>query len=122
MDSRHLFVYGTLRPGATAPQAARLAGEARCLGIGESPGRLLRIARYPGLVAGGGRVRGEVYELLSPRRTLEWLDRYEGPDFRREVVTVRLEEVGELQAWAYLYRGPRRGCPEIPGGDFLGSG
>jgi len=90
MDREYLFVYGTLRTGSRTPQAGRLAREARHMGAGQVAGTLLRVARYPGLVDGEGRVTGDLYELPAPARTLRWLDRYEGEEFRRRVTPVDL--------------------------------
>lgn len=122
MDPEYLFVYGTLRAGAGTPQAARLAREAISLGRAHAAGRLLLIGSYPGLVAGTGRVTGEVYQLDAPAPVLLWLDRYEGPRFRREVHPVQLAAGGELEAWVYRYAGPAAGLPAVPGNDFLASG
>lgn len=122
MALEHLFVYGTLRPDAGTPQAARLAREAVWLGRAHAAGQLLRIGSYPGLVAGRGRVIGDVYRLHRPEATLPWLDRYEGPEFRRETRPVRLTAGGGLDAWVYSYTGPVDGLFAVPGNDFLEAG
>lgn len=119
MAPEHLFVYGTLRAGAGTPQAARLAREAVWLGRARAAGRLLRVGAYPGLVAGQGRVIGDVYRLDGPAATLPWLDRYEGPEFRREGRPVQLAAGGELDARVYRYIGPVEGLAALPGNDFL---
>lgn len=122
MELEYLFVYGTLRVGAGTPQAAWLAREAAWLGHARATGRLLRVGYYPGLVAGDSRIIGDVFRLDRPGTTLQWLDRYEGPGFRREVRAVRLAGGGELDAWVYRYAGPVEGLPAVSGNDFLGPG
>lgn len=112
----HLFVYGTLLSGARHPMGERLRREASLAGEAVLPGRLYRIARYPGLVEGdaeAGLVHGEVYRLNSAA-TLKWLDAYEGivpgqgdaNDYERVERTVRLAAYKEIAAWVYLYRKP----------------
>lgn len=106
----HLFVYGTLRRALRRPEARLLSG-AEWLGEGSVAGRLLDLGAYPGLVRGGGRVRGEVYWLARPTLMLQRLDAYEGcgrrgptPDeYRRAIVRVRLDRGGSLSAWVYVY-------------------
>jgi len=45
-----LFVYGTLRQGHARPMASWLARVGRRLGLATMPGRLVRVAWYPGLI------------------------------------------------------------------------
>lgn len=94
-----------------------LARGATFLGAGETRGRLLRLGRYPGLVAGAGRVRGEVYRLDDPE-LLPVLDREEGYNFVRRPAAVTLAGGRRARAWVYRYRGPARRAAPIPDGDF----
>ena len=67
---RLLFVYGTLRAGASQ-DIHRLAPPARFIGRGRVQGRLYNLGRYPGLVRGGeGWVQGEVYAITRAQETL----------------------------------------------------
>lgn len=144
---RHLFVYGTLRPGGGAPSPIRRALDAGADHVGPARvrGRLLVAGSgsYPALVRDGPTrpVRGDLYRLRRPRRVLEALDRYEGrrPDgtglYRREAVPVRPEGSGEvasravaadsaaggrrLRAWTYLYNRDATGLEEVECGDWL---
>mgnify|MGYP006279570645 CR=1 FL=1 len=139
---RHLFVYGTLRPGGGAPPRVRRTLEegADHVGAARVRGRLLVAGggSYPALVRtdGPGRVVGDLYRLRFPRRVLESLDRYEGrrPDgtglYRRETVPVRLPDApsggeGEgsggrrLRAWTYIYNRDTAGLDEVEGNDWL---
>lgn len=122
MSTRYLFVYGTLRRGAAGEPALRLASEARHLGLAEIPGELLLVDRYPGLVDGAGLVVGDLFELANPRKSLPWLDEYEGPEFEREVRPVTSPDGREIRAWVYRYLGEVGGLSRIPGGDFLRGG
>lgn len=146
-DVRHLFVYGTLRPGGDAPPGVRrsLDAGAEHLGPARTRGRLVVAGSgsYPALVrdGSGGRVAGDLYRLRDPGRVLETLDRYEGrrPDgsglYRRAVVPVRLagdrpvQSGGDgeggaaggrrLRAWTYLYNRDPSGLDEVEGGDWM---
>lgn len=120
--SELLFVYGTLRPGSGHPRARRLRAECEPVGRGSVGGRLLAVAGYPGLVPGKGRVLGDVVRLARPAATLPWVDAYEGPEFRRQRCTVRLDGGATARAWCYRYVGPTEGLESIASGDFLHPG
>jgi gamma-glutamylcyclotransferase (GGCT)/AIG2-like uncharacterized protein YtfP len=114
-----LFVYGTLRGGDV--RSHHLDG-ADYLGVHAVDGyRLYDLGPYPAVVAGEGRVVGEVYE-LSTATHLRLLDEVEGchhepPLYRREVV-----EVAGGVAWIYVYARPlATGARLIESGDWLGA-
>ena len=120
--SLRLAVYGLLLDGVGPSAAPRLRDSCRLLGGALLPGALLDLGPYPGLVPAPGTVRGELWELLDARVLAE-VDRYEGYDprrpdasayVRREIRLVR----PAMDAWAYLYVGPRDGLPRVPGGDW----
>jgi gamma-glutamylcyclotransferase (GGCT)/AIG2-like uncharacterized protein YtfP len=111
----HLFAYGTLMRGL--PLHRVLAAGAAFLGPGTVRGRLLDLGRYPGLVAGGGRVRGELYR-LARAELLGRLDRQEGYNFERRRAWVARAAGPRVLAWIYRYRGPRGRATPIPTGDW----
>ncbi|HBH01244.1 MAG TPA: gamma-glutamylcyclotransferase [Candidatus Rokubacteria bacterium] len=94
-----------------------LARRAAFLGEARAAGRLLDLGRYPGRVAGPGRVRGEVYRLDDPQ-LLPVLDREEGYNFVRRRALVTLADGRRARAWIYDYRGPRERAVPIPHGDY----
>ena len=110
-----LFTYGTLMRGYGLHRV--LAGGATRVGEGSVAGALLDLGRYPGLVAGRGRVRGELYRLYR-RELLPVLDREEGYNFERRRAVVTLDDGRRERAWIYRYRGPRTGAVAIPHGDY----
>lgn len=118
----YLFVYGTLRQGH--PRTHRLMGETRLVSRGSVAGTLYDLGKYPGLFktsGRAGRVSGEVHELLDAELEgrLAELDRYEGREFRRARVAVRLRDGRRRWAWAYVLAGqPPRGAREIRGGVY----
>jgi gamma-glutamylcyclotransferase (GGCT)/AIG2-like uncharacterized protein YtfP len=127
---RHLFVYGTLRQGSPAPQAAWLARQAVYGGRATLAGRLLHLGRYPGLllpVSGEQVVIGDFYELPEDGAVLEELDRYEGchaedpepHEYCRIVVDATGERGLSVRCWTYLYQGDAGASPEIASGDWL---
>jgi gamma-glutamylcyclotransferase (GGCT)/AIG2-like uncharacterized protein YtfP len=94
-----------------------LARGARPVGAGTVRGTLLDLGRYPGLVEGRGRVRGEVYR-LDDAELLPVLDREEGYNFERRRAMVTLTGGRRAWAWLYRYRGPREGARAILDGDY----
>lgn len=101
------------------PAHRLLAGRATFVGEATVPGTLLRLGRYPGIVRGRGRVRGEVWRLATPE-VLRTLDEYEGYNFERRVTFAMLAGGRRLRAWIYRYRGarPREHMAVIPDGDW----
>ncbi len=102
--SHHCFTYGSLMcedimsavaAARCAHRAAVLDGYRRAPVVGE---------QYPGMVpASGGRVRGVLY-LDLPESAWPRLDAFEGGQYRREQVRVRLEDGRCEAAWAYVFR------------------
>jgi gamma-glutamylcyclotransferase (GGCT)/AIG2-like uncharacterized protein YtfP len=97
------------------PAHRLLAGRATFVDEGTVAGTLLALGRFPGVVAGRGRVRGEVWRLDGPE-VLRTLDEYEGYNFERRTTTATLASGRRMRAWLYRYRGPRRAV--IPEGDW----
>jgi len=102
-----LFVYGTLRRGASrGGYAARLEAEAEWLSAAQTPGRLYQVnPDYPGMVkADNSRdwVTGEVWAIDDPQLWMA-LDDYEGTEYVRARCLVTLADGEEREAWVYLY-------------------
>ncbi|MBB6124399.1 gamma-glutamylcyclotransferase family protein [Sphingobium subterraneum] len=133
--SPHVFVYGTLRPGAS--RAALPTGLARMLALETVPagparvrGHLLRVADYPALVLDeeAGWVIGDLLRMTNPAPLLAALDAYEEcsadfpqpHEYRRVLIDVQSPE-GPVPAWAWLYARTTDGLPIIESGDFLNS-
>ena len=110
-----LFTYGTLMRGYGLH--AVLARGASPMGTGSVRGHLLDLGRYPGLIDGRGRVRGEVYR-LDDTELLPVLDRQEGYNFERRRAFVTLANGRRVRAWLYRYRGPRERSTPIHDGDY----
>jgi gamma-glutamylcyclotransferase (GGCT)/AIG2-like uncharacterized protein YtfP len=110
-----LFAYGTLMRGYSRHRF--LAAGATLVGEATAPGRLLDFHQYPGLIAGRGRVRGQLYR-LHRAELLPVLDREEGYNFVRGRTTVTLVGGRRARAWVYRYRGPRERAIPIPHGDY----
>lgn len=108
MTALPLFVYGTLRHGASH---AGLLGAARRRSA-STRGTLWRMpAGYPALdPAGDGVVHGELCEPV-PESVLRVLDAYEGVDeglYRRSRLAVDPGEGHLVLAWAWVMRDPGR--------------
>jgi len=116
-----LFVYGTLRRGCDNPYARDLAAHADHLGAASIPGRLYRFDWHPGAYAAEGpdeRVIGEAYRLHDPAPMLAALDAYEGEDYARVTVELRLDSGETVAAWVYMYHGKKVG-ERVMSGDWL---
>ncbi len=131
-NSELVFVYGTLRVGASNHH--RMKG-AEWVGTGVVRGKLYQVSWYPGLVPDdqGGEVIGDVY--LVGSGLLGELDSFEGvPDgelrgeeYERRKVGVewkspprsRHDETSQVEAWAWVWHGPIADLTEVPTGDWL---
>jgi gamma-glutamylcyclotransferase (GGCT)/AIG2-like uncharacterized protein YtfP len=114
-DRVRLFVYGTLmrgEPNAQVMLGASYIGEAATT----AAYRLVALAEYPGLLAGGETsVKGELYWV--DKQLLAALDPVEGTPslFKRGEIQL----VGGGKAEAYLGADPSFDkAPTIPGGDW----
>ena len=68
-------------------------------------GRVEQVGSYTGAVLSEQPdewIPGELFELENPA-ILAKLDRYEGPEYERKVVTVLLDDGREQETWVYLY-------------------
>jgi gamma-glutamylcyclotransferase (GGCT)/AIG2-like uncharacterized protein YtfP len=108
-----LFVYGTLRSEFDNEYALLLRAEAEFVGPATVPGSIYRVEHYPAWKPEpAGIVRGELYRLTNPERTLAALDDYEGEDFERVLVNT------PEPAWIYRYNGAAPAQSRIESGDF----
>jgi gamma-glutamylcyclotransferase (GGCT)/AIG2-like uncharacterized protein YtfP len=94
-----------------------LAARATLIGEGTVRGTLLSLGRYPGIVEGGDRVKGELYR-IDDAELLTAVDREEGYNFPRRRAVVTLTDGRRARAWIYRYRGPRERAVVIPAGDW----
>jgi len=104
-----LAVYGTLMPGLGGQERLGVTHLLRPVGPCVLAGTLVELGWYPGLLAEpGGRVRGELLEILDPA-VIATLDRYEGYDpaapetCEYERLMVPTLEPG-VDAWVYRFR------------------
>lgn len=113
-----LFVYGPLMHGESA---APLLDGCRFEGGGTAAGRLVDAGGVPGLVAGEGRVHGELY--LVSEEDLSRIDAAEGAGFRRERVAVRAGiDAPVIDAWTYVVAGHAGGPALADGSRWAGPG
>jgi len=128
-----LFVYGTLRRGASHHHILKSLNAAH-LGPATVAGELFDLGRFPGswLIEPKGpgisrrRVLGELYRLQNPPHSLDVLDRYEGlqspaPEarlFRRELACVRVQGGKTMQAWIYVLAQRPAAARLVPSGDY----
>src|SRR5258706_48356 len=98
------------------------------ISIARTPGTLLDLGPYPGLVVGGppAWVVGELYVAPDVGALFAELDALEGflgfgfpgSVYRRAIVRVRRTDGTQTLAWTYLYAGSRNGFRVIASGDW----
>ena len=135
-----LFVYGTLMSTATSTlgtqQRLRLSQQSTVLGPATTPGLLVDLGSYPGLVLtalhqssqSDALVYGELIELHDPNRCLKWLDAYEGiipgnhphNEYFRSIRPVTLANADATEAWVYIYQGGVKAASVIDSGRWEG--
>jgi gamma-glutamylcyclotransferase (GGCT)/AIG2-like uncharacterized protein YtfP len=123
-SSELVFVYGTLRRGAS--NHFRMHG-AEFVRSGVLRGRMYRVGWYPGLVVDvqGDDLVGEIYavgpEQLAALDLFEGLSagEIEGSEYRRVRAAVTGGE-SPLEAWVWEWLGPVDERQRIAGGDWLG--
>ena len=121
-----LFVYGSLRPGSGHVMSRWLVEQGVHAGAAWAPqAALYRVDWYPGMAAGAGRVRGDLFLLRDPAAAWPALDAFEGirqradDEYERRPCSVAREDGERVTAWAYWYRLPVQGLEEIASGDWL---
>lgn len=123
-----LFVYGTLRRGASHAMADWLAARADWLGPARCAGaRLCRVSWYPALLSGtpADTVAGDLYRLREPEACWPGLDAFEGvtgredDEYERLRLPVQTGDGAVFSAWVYRYRADATGLAPVPGGDWL---
>jgi gamma-glutamylcyclotransferase (GGCT)/AIG2-like uncharacterized protein YtfP len=110
--------------------AHRLRSESVFLGDATIQAKLFHLGNYPGAALSPWPrdiVHGNIIRMISPQRTLAWLDEYEGCSdtqpqpraYRRATMTVRLATGEGRHAWVYLYNLSVRFTRLLPHGRFL---
>jgi len=119
---RHLFVYGTLRPGHAPPEIAATVRRLREVGRASVRGCVHDLGAYPGALlddSAATRIDGIVLRLTADASVLAALDAYEGFDpadvarslFLRTRTVVTLRDGRRLACWIYVWNGNPRTVP-----------
>lgn len=122
MLPEYVFTYGTLRPSLATGTAARLIAGLEILGPAVVCGRLFDLGPYPGLIAGPGRVLGDLLRVADGPRLVA-LDAFEGcggsnPLYQREAWRATRPDGSEVGAWVYVYARAVTGARAIESGDY----
>jgi len=102
-----LFVYGTLRRRSRIKIAKMFHANSEFLGTARMHGRLARSHPHRGIVQSEKPdewIAGEVFQLNDPGKLLAVLDEYEGPEYQRTSVPVKLDSGKSMRAWMYLLK------------------
>ena len=121
----YLFVYGSLlsvvdRAGLPpAASHAALSAAASLVERATLAGRLHAVSWYPAFTPDvASQTMGEVWRLAAAESLLAKLDAYEGNEYRRERLEVRLATGSLMSAWVYVYDAPINDAPLIDSGDY----
>lgn len=115
MNGELVFVYGTLRRGASNHFRMQ---SSEFVTAGSVRGQLFRVTWYPALLCGGtDLVKGEFYRASS--RLLSELDEFEGCEYRRVKTVVLLEDGTSEQAWVWEWLGNTNKLVRVLSGDWL---
>lgn len=127
---QYLFVYGTLLADLNSGPGQILANQATFVGEAWIRGKLYDLGAYPGLVynpQSTEMVKGHIFRLKMPDKTLPILDQYEGYDekFAEQSAYFRAtcpiidqhDHIWECQV--YLYQGDISTKPIIKSGDYM---
>ena len=117
---KRLFVYGTLMRGEIRHKLL-VRGVIKSIVPASVPGELVNFGVFPGLRQRAdveGRVYGEMIYLAKIHNILLGLDAEEGPQYRREIVTVTAEDGKEYRAYAYVPAIDNPNLPVIPSGNW----
>ena len=123
-----IFFYGTLMTPFNRTARLRIDRHLTFRGTGTIEGALFDVGIYPAAVpASGGKVHGELYEMLHPTIVLRELDELEGYHpgqhenslYTRTRTTVTLKDGVTAYAWAYFYNAPLGRAERIESGDYL---
>jgi gamma-glutamylcyclotransferase (GGCT)/AIG2-like uncharacterized protein YtfP len=126
--SELIFFYGTLMAPFNGSARRRMERHLEFKGPGTIEGALFDLGIYPAAVpALGGRVHGELYEMLHPTIVLRELDELEGYNpgarekslYTRARTTVTLQDGATAYAWTYFYNAPLGRAERIESGDYL---
>jgi pyruvate carboxylase len=131
ISTHYLFVYGTLRKGVDIPINKKIADDVEWIGVGQLKGSLYDIGSYPGAVndSSASVIKGDVFKLLHPEKTLTILDKYERfypdnlnltkSDYIRKDETIELDNGEKVKAGIYWYNQSVKGKVLIEKGDYL---
>jgi len=130
MNHEYLFVYGTLRRGATSPMDKLLARHCEFSSEAFIQGVLYDIGGYPGVTESAkpaDKVYGDLYKVQWATQMWPKLDYYEHcsnayvkpHQYARKKRPVSLENGETIQAWVYLFNWKTGGLFKITSGDYL---
>lgn len=111
-----VFVYGTLRQGAS--NAWRMSA-ASFVAPAIAKGELYRVDWYPAAIfqeTSPHSIVGEIYQLSAEH--LQELDAFEGAEYRRIPIIVTTT-TQQQQVWVWEYQLPIDSFAPIPSGDWL---
>jgi len=130
MNSTYLFVYGTLLKDSNHEMSKFLASHSVFVSKGYFNGKLFLVEWFPGAILSDhnlDRVYGSVFKINNPTEVFNVLDDYEGLGesnskphlFKRETITIFLENHTKIKAWVYLYNHSIGKLKRIISGNFI---
>ncbi|MEI6157312.1 MAG: gamma-glutamylcyclotransferase family protein [Atribacterota bacterium] len=116
-------MYGTLMKKAHSAMSLFLEKFAEYVDEATFQGKLYDLGSYPGAIVSydsADAVRGEVFRLKNPERSLPVLDQYEGCPklYIRQKAEVTLSNRKKMTVWIYLYNCSVKETSYIPSGSY----
>ena len=133
MNTDYIVVYGLLKSMYDNDAAKMVRSHCEAIGEGTLPGYLYDLGNYPGVIfdeESSSTVYGEVFKIIKDKEKLiQFLDDFEGVgsqfkspnEYRKEVIPVQTE-MGEIQAWCYIYNLDPKGFKLIESGRYENKG
>jgi gamma-glutamylcyclotransferase (GGCT)/AIG2-like uncharacterized protein YtfP len=121
MPCDHIVLYGSLRRGEAMFETLGLGAALDFVSAERIPGVLYDLGDFPGLVAGDGSVRGELYRVRDPGvwRQLDEYEEYYPQRPERSLFVRRLVQLANgVDAWVYFYNRPVIGHRRIASGEW----
>ncbi|MFY0626110.1 MAG: gamma-glutamylcyclotransferase [Reichenbachiella sp.] len=129
METKNLFIYGTLLSSQENEFSSFLKQNSRIVGPGLFQGQLYQIDWYPGVIKSSNsldQVKGNVVQITGNASSIfSELDKYEGvswppkdsDEYSRQFVNISLNN-RNIRSWIYLYQGRIDNAKRIISGDY----
>lgn len=100
----HLFTYGSLMCSDIMSKVIGCQAEYTEATLSNFSRRSIRNEEYPGITPHSGTIVSGILYLDLSAQAIQQLDIFEGELYRRQTVTVRAEQQGQMEAMTYVIK------------------